>query len=123
MKKCYIFIMAALILLNIPSEALGQKIAFAAMSPSSPAAGTISGQGTFEIGAKHLTERIVLFAVNPSGGKGGQVSCEYDDKTWNGQIANLGAATYKVFARLTYRIIGSTTEYHVDTPMVDRVVK
>lgn len=125
MRILYAFLFALLLVVFAPFHLLAQTIKFDDKSPSSPAAGTISGQGSYTIGDNQTLLRIKLHAVNPKGGPGGEKACEIDTdkKTWNGQIAQLPAATYKVHARLTYRITGVAKEYVVDTPLVDVPVK
>ena len=78
-------------------------IFFDTNSPTSPAAGKVSGSGGYTRPANGTVSSIILYALVKTGGPGGSIACMYNDtnKTWSGTITGLAANTYKVFAVIT----------------------
>jgi hypothetical protein len=101
--------MIVLLALAIPSIARAATISFDVGEPSAPGVlGKANATGTYTLAVGESFGSITLFAVNPTGGKGGQIICMFNSttKTWSGAITGLPTGTYNVFAVFAYANMG-----------------
>ncbi len=124
MKKISAVVVAVALAGLLPLEGRASNVTWDKGQPTSPAAGQVSGTGTFMVDPGWTLYSLTITAVNANGGASDTDPCTVNAPAFSGLIVGLPTGSYYVYSTLTevkgtgiQRIYSMTTTVPVLVPV------